>query len=252
MRVAHVINGLSSGGVERLCLSVVQNPPTGIKPVVISGHRDRLALLSEFEAAVGPQLLRLPVLPTDRIAFVSALADALRTVRPDGIICYSFGLFHLMAGVAARRAGVKGMVVSAGNTAPTQGAARQRWREVVWLSRLLGVRIASASGAVESSLRELGKLPNGSRTVPNGVDLERFRAVVGHPASPREGVGPVIGMVARLDPIKDQATLIHAFARLTGGYPGATLWIVGDGSLQEDLVTLSRELGLADRVRFWG
>jgi glycosyltransferase involved in cell wall biosynthesis len=61
-----------------------------------------------------------------------------------------------------------------------------------------------------------------------------------------------IGMVARLDPIKDHATLLRAFARLRAVWPRAELHLAGDGPLRPELERLATELGLAGTVHFHG
>ena len=58
-------------------------------------------------------------------------------------------------------------------------------------------------------------------------------------------------MVARLDPIKDQATLIRAFAEIASGHPQAELWLIGDERGGE-LCDLAAGEGMADRAVFWG
>jgi glycosyltransferase involved in cell wall biosynthesis len=54
--------------------------------------------------------------------------------------------------------------------------------------------------------------------------------------------------VGRLDPQKDHAVLIEAFARLAGDFPDWRLRIVGDGRLRSALDAQVRRLGLEERV----
>jgi glycosyltransferase involved in cell wall biosynthesis len=60
--------------------------------------------------------------------------------------------------------------------------------------------------------------------------------------------------IGRMDPIKDFATLIRAFARTTREFPGAHLWIAGDGDkcYKQALLTLVGGLGLNDKVNLLG
>src|SRR5262249_12877349 len=55
--------------------------------------------------------------------------------------------------------------------------------------------------------------------------------------------------VGRLDPLKDHATLLRAFARLSAR---AHLMLAGIGPLEQALRQQSHELGIADRVSFLG
>jgi glycosyltransferase involved in cell wall biosynthesis len=81
------------------------------------------------------------------------------------------------------------------------------------------------------------------RTIPNGV---HGRADVKGEHPLRKALGadpgaPVIGTAGRLAPIKDQALLIRAYARVRRRLP-CRLAILGDGPLRAELETLWRDL----------
>lgn len=76
------------------------------------------------------------------------------------------------------------------------------------------------------------------RLLPNGIDIERYRpATASDPQGPVERhFGPgclVIGSVGRIEPVKDHALLVAAFAALRARRPdlagGLRLAIIGDG-----------------------
>jgi glycosyltransferase involved in cell wall biosynthesis len=80
--------------------------------------------------------------------------------------------------------------------------------------------------------------------VPNGIDLERFRpdAELGLAVRQEWGVLPgqtLIGIVARLDPMKDYPTFLHAAARLARHDPTIRFVAVGGGP--DDYAALLRE-----------
>ncbi|MGH7392610.1 MAG: glycosyltransferase, partial [Candidatus Rokuibacteriota bacterium] len=58
--------------------------------------------------------------------------------------------------------------------------------------------------------------------------------------------------VGRLDPVKDQAGLIRAFAGLAREHADVRLIVAGDGPCRADLETLAASLGLGDRVLLLG
>jgi sugar transferase (PEP-CTERM/EpsH1 system associated) len=92
-------------------------------------------------------------------------------------------------------------------------------------------------------------------TIHNGVDLRRFCPMDRGEARTRIGLprhGRVIGTVGRLDPVKDQASLIHAFAKLRPGHPDTRLLIVGDGPYRAELARLVRGYGVEDQVLLAG
>lgn len=87
--------------------------------------------------------------------------------------------------------------------------------------------------------------------LPNPVDLTQFvTAPVTAQYPPRDH--PRFVAVGWLTPGKDHRTLLQAFALVAHQLPGATLDIVGDGPLRQELSRLSETLGLAGRVHFRG
>jgi glycosyltransferase involved in cell wall biosynthesis len=58
--------------------------------------------------------------------------------------------------------------------------------------------------------------------------------------------------VARLEPVKDQAMLLRAFAAVRAVVPQARLCLVGDGSLRGSLERQAIAAGLGDAVMFLG
>lgn len=90
-----------------------------------------------------------------------------------------------------------------------------------------------------------------SVVIPNGIGLEEF--------SPPESVGGEegtfrVGMMGRMDGMKDFATLIRAWAILAArrGQGSMRLLLAGDGRDRARLEGLAREAGVADSVEFVG
>jgi sugar transferase (PEP-CTERM/EpsH1 system associated) len=110
-------------------------------------------------------------------------------------------------------------------------------------------------------VRRIGIAPARITQIYNGVDTTRF-APAG--AAARDtlpaGFAPpgacVIGTVARVQPVKDHATLLRAFAALAASAPAlaanARLAIVGDGPLLADLRALAATLGVDGTTWFAG
>ena len=83
--------------------------------------------------------------------------------------------------------------------------------------------------------------------IPNGIDTDRFRPDPEARARLRQALGiareaNVVVHVARVDPMKDHATLLSAMERV----PNATLLLVGKGT--ERLAAPPRVLGLGERI----
>lgn len=62
----------------------------------------------------------------------------------------------------------------------------------------------------------------------------------------------VLLTVGRLNPQKDHATLLRAFAEIADAYPDWELKIIGEGALRQELEGLAKSLDLCDRIRMPG
>lgn len=115
-------------------------------------------------------------------------------------------------------------------------------------------RVTGVEDAVTAFLaHEVGVNPNKLLTIRNGIDLQRF---TGPSSLSRASLGicgtePIIGIVARLEPVKDHVTLLEAFARIREEH-AVRLLIVGDGSMRKTLEQECHRLGIVDFVTFTG
>ncbi len=137
-----------------------------------------------------------------------------------------------------------------------RGAGYKTYRTVEdWLTRFAD-SVVPNSGAGCDLLQERGIAPEKIRVIYNGLDPERLqvdeaqmwehRAETGVPTG-----GKVIGILATLSPAKDHATFLRA-AALVGDNPAYRFAIIGDGPLRGELALQAQELGIADRVTFFG
>ena len=62
----------------------------------------------------------------------------------------------------------------------------------------------------------------------------------------------VVGFVGRFVPIKNLTLLVRAFAAAAQAVPGLWLVLAGDGPTRDELESLTRACGIAERVRFIG
>ena len=95
-------------------------------------------------------------------------------------------------------------------------------------------------------------------TIYNGVDLNDKGAALSRAEflkahGIQEEPGAVYaGIAARLNPVKDIATLIRGFAGALKSAPQLRLLIAGDGSQENELKALAESLGVSDKVHFLG
>jgi glycosyltransferase involved in cell wall biosynthesis len=96
-------------------------------------------------------------------------------------------------------------------------------------------------------------VPSQYHVISLGLDLSSYLAVEAPTGALREKLGldsrtPLVGVVGRLVPIKDNHTILAAMA----GLPGVHLAMVGDGEARGELEVAAKELAIDDRVHFTG
>lgn len=119
-------------------------------------------------------------------------------------------------------------------------------------------RVVAVSETLRDYLHHNARVrPECITVIPNGVSTERFRPGERSDAE-RESLGlpgvdrRLIGIVARLDHVKNHALLIDAFSLLVPERPDAFLVIVGDGPLRSQLERQIERLNLQQHVRITG
>ncbi|MEA2538331.1 MAG: hypothetical protein QOF11_2565 [Chloroflexota bacterium] len=193
--------------------------------------------------------------PDDAIA-TGAVAALLAELRPEVVHnhMYRAELVGTRAAIALGEIGrPRPYVVS------TVHSSRVRSEEDRRILRLLTPRIdrlIAVSRSIVAKLHAEGRDTAPISLIHNGVDLERYdhqgpcctlREEYGLPSE-----GPIVGVVARLEPEKGHPTLLEAWRSVVAAVPDATLLVVGEGSRREVLEALAVELGIADRVVFTG
>ena len=137
--------------------------------------------------------------------------------------------------------------------------SRRRTRRLFFLAaRLLypfADKVVGVSRGVAEDIRLVARLPERKVTwiynpAATPESLARAEAALDDPWFD-SAKRPIIANVGRLEPQKDQDSLLRAFARLPEAQRGSLL-ILGEGSLRGELERLSRALGIERQVRFAG
>jgi glycosyltransferase involved in cell wall biosynthesis len=114
-------------------------------------------------------------------------------------------------------------------------------------------RITAVSRDLASSIDRLMGGPVGVDVISMGVDTERFQPRPPDPELRKSlGEGPIILFVGRLAEKKGVRYLLDAMPGVLSQAPDATLVIVGDGPLRDELEQQARDLSITHRVRFLG
>jgi glycosyltransferase involved in cell wall biosynthesis len=136
-----------------------------------------------------------------------------------------------------------------------------RSKALVWIERFLARlsdRIVTVSEGQRQELAGYGVAPLEKITVvPLGFELESLLACESHRGELRRELGladgdKLVGIVARLVPIKNHRLFLQAAQVVVETMPQARFLVVGDGELREELEAYAHDLGLEGGVLFTG
>ena len=189
-----------------------------------------------------------------------ALRRLIAGKRPDAVQTW---MYHadLIGGVAARLAGVRaiawGIRNSGAHLERSSRSARMVLRACAFLSRRVPRAIVCAAQDAAERHAAKGYRRDRMTVISNGYDLSRYAPDAQAGARMRQhwnvpADAPLIGCVARWDPLKDHANLLRAVAALVrdGRDAGLRCVLVGRGMTGEnaELAALIERLGLAERI----
>lgn len=251
--VLHVIHHLFMGGMENGLINLINHmPPQRFRHAIAciedySDFRERIRtpgveVFALYRSRTGVWRLR------------RNLFELCRQLRPA--IVHSRNTSGLDALLPARLAGVRHCIHSEHGW-DVDNLKGEKWK--VNLNRRLHAPLVSRYITVSEDLKRhlvqrVGIDADRIVQIYNGVDTERFtpRGALNSELMPpgfRDDGSIVIGAVGRIQPVKDQATLMRAFAalreRVPGTWPRLRLAIAGNGPLLESLRALAVELGIA-------
>jgi glycosyltransferase involved in cell wall biosynthesis len=126
-----------------------------------------------------------------------------------------------------------------------------------WLARGT-TRLLTVTPQVRDDLlaQRIGR-PEQYTVVPLGLDLDRFQGADRLRGELRRELGlaldtPLVGIVARLVPVKAHELFLAAAVKVLERVPGCRFLVVGDGERRAELEALAGRLGIMDRVVFLG
>ena len=251
--VVHVIYRLDFGGLETLLVDCINHMPA-------ERYRHAIVCLTDYTefaqriARPDVALFALHKQPGPGLGIHLTLWRLLRRLRPAILHTYNFATAEYAFTAWAAGVPVRIHAEHGRDASDPEGRNRKhnflRRALAPWIDRFIPVSDDLRRWLVE----RVGIPARKTELIQNGVDTVRYAP------GPAAGDLPwdpalrpfVIGTVGRLQDVKDQASLIDAFALLCAERPqrraALRLAIVGDGPLRERLAARAREAGVADLV----
>ena len=255
MKVLHLISGGDTGGAKTHVHSLLAGLTPRIQ-VKMVGFTDGPFTQEARELGINTE-----VIPDKNL--LAALKKLVAMVKADGYdIIHSHGARgNMMAALLAHKTGLPTVsTVHSDYRLDYLGRpiSRLTYGTINTLAlRTLKYRIGVSDAMVDLLIsrdfdpERLFAIYNGLDFTPRTPAMDRaeyFRSV----GLEADDTCVVAGIVARLNPVKDIATLIRGFAMAHRDFPRLRLLIAGDGEEMENLKALAAELGVSKEVCFAG
>lgn len=262
MHVVHIISGLGQGGAETVLHRLVTAPGQQAVHTVISLSDEGVFGARLRKAGIAVHALGMKGSPIAGAKGVWKLYRLIKLLKPDVVQTW---MYHadLIGGLTARMAGVRSIAWGIRNSGADlrhgSRSAHRIARLCAGLSRLVPGVIISCADEAARRHREWGYDADRMLVIPNGYDLSALGPDADARAELRAewGVGsevPLVGSVARWNPLKDHANLLEALARTTERHPGMKCVLVGEGMdhRNAELLSLLQRQGLNEHVLLLG
>ena len=247
-----ILKSLVAEGCPQLSLNLSKYwISKGIKVQIICIDRYPLDLLKEFEE-INIKVSFYKDLKQGYIRYLNLTYftyEICKKYNPTSVLCFLFG-WHAFIALGAKLSGVKNICAHVGNYPPIREKKMKKFKFLVQFGRLFTKKSICCSDYIMSATREYFSLPAGSLArIYNCCDFKKFNN--------NKKLLPFqrtlnLGMVARLEKHKDQATLIKAIPIILKKGLNVNLSIIGDGSQRKVLEKLAKEMGLSKRIFFLG
>lgn len=244
--IVHVLYRLDTGGMERVVVSIINRTGGQYRHAIVclAGFG---AMREEIQAADVP-CLSLDKRPGKDWHCYVRLWRTLRQLDPDLVATYNLGALDVAP--VARLAGVRRVVhAEHGRDAADPDGSSRKYRLLRrWMAPFITCFVAVSDDLATWLLGRIGLADDKVICIPNGIDTAHY-----HPTDEARRERPLLGTLAppgtlliasvgRLDPVKDQASLITAFKTLCHTDPehGARLRlvIIGEGRERQHLEQL--------------
>ncbi len=244
--VLHLVISLRTGGLERFVIDLIEANKNELNQFVVC-----LEQAGELAGNCNVEVISLNMPPGLHVGTAWDIAKIVREKRVN--------IIHTHNEKAQFYGGISGLLTNVPVVHTKHGKNcldfRTRLRNNLSARLCRKVVAVSQDAAIECTRDENIPLHK-VLTILNGVDTERFSPCNNwHEAKKRLGFSDdtlVIGIVARLAPVKDHATLLEACRILTESGRDYKLLIVGDGSLRGQLEERAKAMGISNQVSFMG
>lgn len=257
IRLAYLVDSMEVGGSELNAIRTLERLDRSRFELRIFHTGWQGPLFARYQA-LGVPMHRVVVRGFLRPGTVLSALRLARELRRQRIqILHSHDIYsNILSVPCARLAGVPVIIASRRWQAAVPSRGHAAANRIV--SRLATRVLANSTSVARAVTSEDGIPPEAVKVVPNFVEAAAFEpyppelrarllAQLGIP-----GDAVIVGIVARLSPVKDHATLLLAAEQLLADCPELHFLVIGDGPLRTQLEAQASAIAHGERIHFAG
>ena len=256
MRILHVIENVNTGGAEHMLLNLVTEQVRRKHHVEVMCLFELGDLVEHF-TAIGVTVTACHKRNGVDVPFIRRVMGVMQAFSPDVVHCHSLMGNYYVAFVRLLTLSRAIQIVT------RHGLLREGevnrlgflFELSLWLTRWA---VGVCDTVSDELLTKHARFTPRILTIKNGINVARFKPR--NPDSQHRLKAQLrlaedycmVGIVARLNPIKNHRLLLDAFALLNKHNPHSALVIVGDGAIRQELEAYAHTLNIAAVVFFLG
>jgi glycosyltransferase involved in cell wall biosynthesis len=268
IKVLRAITRLNIGGpaIHAILLTAALDDGAQFRSTLVAGttapHEGDMLDLAHARS-IKPVLL--PTLgrelsPLYDLSSLARMVRLIRQLRPD-VVHTHMAKAGTIGRLAARMCGVPLIVHTYHGHVFHSYFGRAKTRAFLTIERLLGLatdRIIVVGDGQRDEIASYGVAPRDKlEPIRLGLELGQFLSAEQRRGQLRRELGvasdtPLVGIVARLVPIKAHEVFFDAAVKVLDSIPRTRFVVVGDGKRRSELQALVRRLGISEKVDFLG
>lgn len=249
INILHVTYDMRIGGTEQVIRNLIESSSSNDTPMSIFCIETPLGPWGEQLRAAGVRIVGRNRSPGLDLRLVMDLRSHIKRHGIDVVHCHQYTPW-VYGALAAFGLKTRVIFTEHGRFYPDSSSPKRRIVNPL-LARLTH-RITAISRSTRQALADFEYLPI------DRIDVI-YNGILGLTSDPAGAKGlkdrlqipddaPIVGTVARFDPIKNHRMMLIAFQQVLELHPECRLLLVGDGEERESIESLINELGIGGRV----
>tara|TARA_A100000164_G_scaffold356756_1_gene366679 strand:+ start:749 stop:1837 length:1089 start_codon:yes stop_codon:yes gene_type:complete len=247
----HILDGIKIGGIENLALTLSSEKISMEKNYLINLNENVNNYSNYFSK--NKKYKNLKIISIERkkgILVIPFIIKLFSKSKPHKVIIYFNNINSLWVVLGAKISGTNNLAICVQNAIKKLSNKDLKLIFLMRIFNLLNVRLVPCSKAIRDSFLNFNNKIKFSEVIPNCINVKSFQnEVLKNRKFKKTNSIKTIVMVARLDEIKDQETLLKAYAKI---HKKCNLILVGDGNKRVYLEGIANELGLNIKKIFVG